>query len=63
MEKKDRMMKEDGKKRVGKQEPTKGHQTERRVKWLVKNSNMVCKLTELINNPLKEHNVGKKNLT
>lgn len=38
----------------------KGHQTGRRVKWVVKNSNMVFKLTKLINYPLKEQMLAKK---
>ena len=53
-------MKEDGEKREGKQEATK---TGRSVKWVGKKSKMVCKLTELINNPLKEQMLAKKNLS
>lgn len=56
------MMKEDGKKR-GKTRSYKGDQTRRSVKWVETNSKMACKLTELINNPLKEQMMAKKNLT
>lgn len=63
-EKRTRMMKEDGKKR-GKTRSYKGDQTGRSVKWVGKKSKMACKLTELINNPLKEQMLAKKkkNLT
>ena len=48
--------KNDGKKTRG----YKGDQTGRSVKWAEKKSKMVCKLTELINNPLKEQMLPKK---